>query len=54
MKVKNAEAAANFDNVSKVRGSEQIQEMTAAMALNPTVHRLPPVMVFRYFAPVKT
>jgi hypothetical protein len=52
--VKNAEAAASFESVSKVRGSEQSQLITAAIALKPTVQMLPPVMVFKYFAPVRT
>lgn len=40
MKVKTADAAANLDRVSKVRGMEQTHEMIAPIAANPTVHTL--------------
>lgn len=52
-KVKKADPAANLASVLKVRGKEQIQEMTATIALKPTVHMLWFVMVLRYFEPVK-
>lgn len=53
-KVKKAESVASFERVSNVRGKEQRKEMTAMMAENPTVQTPPLVMVFKYFAPVKT
>ena len=54
MKVKNAERVASLDRVSKVLGREHTQESTAQIAENPTVQTAPLLMVFRYFAPVKT
>ncbi len=53
-KVKNADMVAILERVENVRGSEQKKEMTAMMTEKPTVHTLWLVMVFRYFAPVKT
>ena len=53
MKVKNADNVANLDSALNVRGSEQIQEMTAATAEKPIVQALWFVIVLRYFAPTK-
>ena len=52
--VKNADRVASFERVSNVLGSEQTQESTAQIAEKPTVHTAPPLMVFKYLAPVKT
>ena len=52
--VKIAERVASFERVSNVLGREQTKETTAIIAEKPTVHTAPPVMVFRYLAPVKT
>lgn len=52
--VKNADSVASFERVSNVLGSEQKNEMTAQIAEKPTVQTAPPVMVFRYLAPVRT
>ncbi len=54
MNVKNAETVASLDKVSNVLGKEQTQERTAQMAENPTVQTAPPLIVFKYLAPVKT
>lgn len=54
MKVKNAERVASLERVSNVLGREQTSERTAQMAEKPTVQTAPPLIVFRYLAPVKT
>ena len=54
MNVKNAESVASLERVSKVLGNEQIQVMTVIMAENPMVQTEWLVIVFKYFAPVKT
>jgi hypothetical protein len=54
MNVKTAERVASFDRVSNVLGREQKKERTAQIAEKPTVHTAPPLMVFRYLAPIKT
>ena len=54
MNVKKADRVASLDRVSKVLGSEQKKERTAQIAEKPTVHTAPPLMVFKYLAPIKT
>ena len=51
--VKKAERVPNFESVSKVLGKEQIQDMTATIAENPTVHTEWLVIVFRYWLGVR-
>ena len=52
--VKKAEKVASFERVSKVRGKEQSQDMTAMMTEKLIVQRPPLLMVLRYLAPVRT
>lgn len=54
MNVKKAEAVPSKARVLKVRGIEAKKHITATIALNPMVQTECPVMVLRYFAPVKT
>ena len=53
MNVNTAEAVAPLERAPKVRGREQIQEMTATMAEKPMVQTEWLVMVLRYLAPTK-
>ena len=53
MNVKNAEKVAIVASAEKVRGSEQIHDTMATMALNAMVQRPPLDMVLRYLAPVR-
>lgn len=58
MKVKPAETAPSFARASKVRGSEQIQQIKNMATEKLTVGQLmlvsAAVIVFRYLAPVST
>ena len=54
MNVKNADAVASLESVSKVLGNEEIKEMIVMIAEKPIVHIEWFVMVFKYFAPVRT
>ena len=53
MKVKKAEAVAILDKVSKVRGSEKIQDIRANMKENTIVHVPWFEIVFNHLAPVR-
>lgn len=58
MNVKPAETAPSFASTSKVRGSEQTQQMINMTTEKLTVRQLmslsEAVMVLRYFAPTRT
>lgn len=52
--VKKAETVASFERVSNVLGREHKKQITATIAENPTVHKPPLLIVFKYLAPIKT